>query len=84
MRFARRSNTYVVSGQHRYRTTAGRPPSDNRSPIMKSFISAALAATVLAPSVPGWLARLRDGIRDALKTRAEVSAIMAEAYLRQH
>ncbi|MFL9908981.1 hypothetical protein [Paraburkholderia sp. RL17-337-BIB-A] len=51
---------------------------------MKSLISAAIAATVLAPVVSGWLARLPDAIRDALKTRAEVSAIMAEAYSRQH
>jgi hypothetical protein len=50
---------------------------------MKSLITAAIAATVLAPAVFEWLTRLPDAIRDALKTRAEVSAIMAEAYRRQ-
>jgi hypothetical protein len=81
--FARILATHGVSEQHSFRATAGRPPSNNRNPIMKSLISAAIAATILAPVVSGWLARLPDAIRDALKTRAEVSAIMAEAYLRQ-
>jgi hypothetical protein len=50
---------------------------------MKSLITAAIAATVLVPAVYEWLGRLPDAVRDALRTRAEVSAIMAEAYRRQ-
>ncbi|MFL9960604.1 hypothetical protein PQR02_05605 [Paraburkholderia sediminicola] len=63
---------------------SGQAAIDNWNPIMKSIFSAAIVATVLAPVVSGWLARLPDAIRDALKTRAEVSAIMAEAYRRQY
>jgi hypothetical protein len=50
---------------------------------MKTLIAAAIAATALAPAVYQWLTRLPDAVRDALRTRAEVSAIMAEAYRRQ-
>jgi hypothetical protein len=50
---------------------------------MKSFITSAIGATVLAPTVFAMLSRLPEAIRNALNTRAEVSAIMAEAYRRQ-
>jgi hypothetical protein len=50
---------------------------------MKALSSAAILATVMTPIVFEWLRRLPDAIRDALATRAEVSAIMAEAYRRR-
>jgi hypothetical protein len=51
--------------------------------IMETLIVAAIGATVLTPAVLDSFARFRAAVLDALRVRAEVSEVMAEAYRRR-
>jgi hypothetical protein len=51
--------------------------------IMETLIVAAIGATVLTPAVIDSFARFRAAVIDALRVRAEVSEVMAEAYRRR-
>jgi hypothetical protein len=51
--------------------------------IMETLIVAAIGATVLTPAVIDSFARFRAAVLDALRVRAEVSEVMAEAYRRR-
>jgi hypothetical protein len=50
---------------------------------METLFAAAVVAAVAAPAVTDWLATLRAAVLDALRVRAEVSALMAEEYRRR-
>lgn len=50
---------------------------------MKTLIVAAIGASVLTPAVIDSFARFREAVLDALRVRAEVSEVMAEAYRRR-
>jgi hypothetical protein len=50
---------------------------------MKTLFAASITAVALTPAITEWLGTFRRAVRRALATRAEVSAMMAEAYRRQ-
>ena len=50
---------------------------------MKTLIVAVIGATVLTPAVVNSFARFRVAVVNALRVRAEVSEVMAEAYRRR-
>jgi hypothetical protein len=49
---------------------------------MKTLVAAAVSSFALTPIVTDFFTRFRRGFIDALRVRAEVSAMMAESYRR--